>query len=82
MKAAEANGICFSLFIRSNYSSVEFNYYFFAFKKCCLMEESSHLSRLHLMLSGSKGDFLQAVLTTIIIKKSQVGEVWSCRPSL
>lgn len=33
------------------------------------MEESSHLSSLHLMLSGSKGGFLQAVLTIIIIKK-------------
>lgn len=26
MKAAMANGICFSLFIRNNFSSVEFNY--------------------------------------------------------
>lgn len=77
MKAAKASSVCFSLFIRSNYSSVEFNYYFFAFLKYCLMEGSSRLSGLHLVLSGSKGGFLHAVLTIIIKKTNQVGDVWS-----
>lgn len=58
MEAVEANGICFSLFITSNYSSIEFNYYLFffflPFEKCCSIEKGSHLSRLHLTLSGSK----------------------------
>lgn len=36
MKAAEVNGICFSLFSRSNYSSVEFNYYLFCLFKMLL----------------------------------------------
>lgn len=44
------------------YSSIEFNYYFFFFScllpfvfwKCCSMEKGSHLSRLHLTPSGSK----------------------------
>lgn len=77
MEATKASSVCFSLFIRSNYSSVEFNYFFFAFLKYCSMEGSSHLSGLHLVLSGSKGGFLHAVLTIIIKKNNQVGDVWS-----